>query len=280
MDRVRALTGIDRFFLDKIQNIVQLERKIRRQGPAALTPDLLRRAKEMGFADAYLAQITGQDEAKIRALREDCGIKPVYKMVDTCAAEFEAVTPYYYSCYDHEDEAHNTAVRKVVVLGSGPIRIGQGIEFDYCSVHSVWALREEGVKAIIINNNPETVSTDFDTADRLYFEPLVLEDVLNILRKERPEGVIVQFGGQTAINLAVPLARAGIPILGTAVEDNRPGGRPGAFRSTARGTGYSKTAGKDGFFRGRSSEHRPGNWVSRAGQALLCTRWSGHGDCL
>jgi carbamoyl-phosphate synthase large subunit len=219
VDRVRALTGIDRFFLDKIQNIVQLERKIRRQGPAALTPDLLRRAKEMGFADAYLAQITGQDEAKIRALREDCGIKPVYKMVDTCAAEFEAVTPYYYSCYDHEDEAHNTAVRKVVVLGSGPIRIGQGIEFDYCSVHSVWALREEGVKAIIINNNPETVSTDFDTADRLYFEPLVLEDVLNILRKERPEGVIVQFGGQTAINLAVPLARAGIPILGTAVED-------------------------------------------------------------
>ncbi|MDQ0285816.1 carbamoyl-phosphate synthase large subunit [Desulfofundulus luciae] len=219
VDRVRALTGIDRFFLDKIQNIVQLEQKIRRQGPAALTPDLLRRAKEIGFADAYLAQITGQDEAKIRALREDCGIKPVYKMVDTCSAEFEAVTPYYYSCYDHEDEAQNTAVRKVVVLGSGPIRIGQGIEFDYCSVHSVWALREEGVKAIIINNNPETVSTDFDTADRLYFEPLVFEDVLNILKKERPEGVIVQFGGQTAINLAVPLAKAGIPILGTAVED-------------------------------------------------------------
>ncbi|AEG14869.1 carbamoyl-phosphate synthase, large subunit [Desulfofundulus kuznetsovii DSM 6115] len=219
VDRVRALTGIDRFFLEKIQNIVQLERKIRRQGPAALTPDLLRRAKEMGFADAYLAQVTGQDEAKIRALREDCGIRPVYKMVDTCAAEFEAVTPYYYSCYDEEDEAENTSVRKVVVLGSGPIRIGQGIEFDYCSVHSVWALREEGVKAIIINNNPETVSTDFDTADRLYFEPLVLEDVLNILKKERPEGVIVQFGGQTAINLAVPLARAGVPILGTAVED-------------------------------------------------------------
>ncbi len=219
VDRVRALTGIDRFFLDKIQNIVQLEQKIRRQGPAALTPDLLRRAKEMGFADAYLAQITGQDETRVRALREDYDIKPVYKMVDTCAAEFEAATPYYYSCYDKEDEAENTSMRKVVVLGSGPIRIGQGIEFDYCSVHSVWALREEGVKAIIINNNPETVSTDFDTADRLYFEPLVLEDVLNILRKERPEGVIVQFGGQTAINLAVPLARAGIPILGTAVED-------------------------------------------------------------
>ncbi|MGB9802788.1 carbamoyl-phosphate synthase large subunit [Desulfofundulus sp.] len=219
IDRIRALTGIDRFFLDKIQNIVQLEQTIRSRGAAALTPELLRRSKEMGFADAYLAQLTGQDESRIRALREEYDIKPAYKMVDTCAAEFEAATPYYYSCYDREDEAKNTSVRKVVVLGSGPIRIGQGIEFDYCSVHSVWALREEGVKAIIINNNPETVSTDFDTADRLYFEPLVLEDVLNILKKERPEGVIVQFGGQTAINLAVPLARAGIPILGTAVED-------------------------------------------------------------
>jgi carbamoyl-phosphate synthase large subunit len=219
LDRVHALTGIDRFFLNKIQNIVQLEQEIHSRGPAALTPELLRRAKEMGFGDAYLAQITGLKEAEIRTLREDCGIKPVYKMVDTCAAEFEAVTPYYYSCYDKEDEANNSNVRKVVVLGSGPIRIGQGIEFDYCSVHSVWALREEGVKAVIINNNPETVSTDFDTADRLYFEPLVLEDVLNILEKERPEGVIVQFGGQTAINLAVPLARYGIPILGTSVED-------------------------------------------------------------
>ncbi|SHI51768.1 carbamoyl-phosphate synthase large subunit [Desulfofundulus thermosubterraneus DSM 16057] len=247
VDRVRALTGIDRFFLDKIQNIVQLEQKIRRQGPAALTPDLLRRVKEMGFADAYLAQITGQDEAKIRALREDYGIRPVYKMVDTCSAEFEAATPYYYSCYDHEDEAQNTAVRKVVVLGSGPIRIGQGIEFDYCSVHSVWALREEGVKAIIINNNPETVSTDFDTADRLYFEPLVFEDVLNILKKERPEGVIVQFGGQTAINLAVPLAKAGIPILGTAVEDIDRAEDRERFDQLLVGLGIPKPPGRAAF---------------------------------
>ncbi|MQL52956.1 carbamoyl-phosphate synthase large subunit [Desulfofundulus thermobenzoicus] len=219
MERVHALTGIDPFFLEKIRNIITLEGEIRNRGEAALTSEVLRRAKEMGFADAYLAQAAGCGEDRVRSLRQEYGIKPVYKMVDTCAAEFEAVTPYYYSCYDGEDEAWNTSGRKVVVLGSGPIRIGQGIEFDYCSVHSVWALREEGVKAIIINNNPETVSTDFDTADRLYFEPLIPEDVLNILEKERPEGVIVQFGGQTAINLAAPLAKAGIPVLGTAVED-------------------------------------------------------------
>ncbi|HHW44756.1 MAG TPA: carbamoyl-phosphate synthase large subunit, partial [Desulfotomaculum sp.] len=219
MERVHALTGIDPFFLEKIRNIITLEGEIRNRGEAALTSEVLRRAKEMGFADAYLAQAAGCGEDRVRSLRREYGIKPVYKMVDTCAAEFEAVTPYYYSCYDGEDEAWNTSGRKVVVLGSGPIRIGQGIEFDYCSVHSVWALREEGVKAIIINNNPETVSTDFDTADRLYFEPLIPEDVLNILEKERPEGVIVQFGGQTAINLAAPLAKAGIPVLGTAVED-------------------------------------------------------------
>ncbi|MBE3588494.1 MAG: carbamoyl-phosphate synthase large subunit [Thermoanaerobacteraceae bacterium] len=219
MERVHALTGIDPFFLEKIRNIITLEGEIRNRGEAALTYEVLRRAKEMGFADAYLAQAAGCGEDRVRSLRREYGIKPVYKMVDTCAAEFEAVTPYYYSCYDGEDEARHTSGRKVVVLGSGPIRIGQGIEFDYCSVHSVWALREEGVKAIIFNNNPETVSTDFDTADRLYFEPLIPEDVLNILEKERPEGVIVQFGGQTAINLAAPLAKAGIPVLGTAVKD-------------------------------------------------------------
>ncbi len=141
----------------------------------------------------------------MRSLRKAAGILPCYKMVDTCAAEFEAVTPYYYSTYAQEDEVKTSSRRKVMVLGSGPIRIGQGIEFDYCSVHSVWALREMGIESIIINNNPETVSTDFDTSDRLYFEPLTAEDVLNIIDKEQPEGVVVQFGGQTAINLAGPL---------------------------------------------------------------------------
>ncbi|MFZ5633140.1 MAG: carbamoyl-phosphate synthase large subunit [Bacillota bacterium] len=219
VDRIQKITGIDRFFLDKIQAVVKMEKRIREEGPAGLTPELVREAKRMGCADAYLAQAAGVTEEDVRRIRRENNIRPVYKMVDTCAAEFEAVTPYYYSCYDTEDEALPTGNRKVVVLGGGPIRIGQGIEFDYCSVHSVWAIREEGKEAIIINNNPETVSTDFDTADRLYFEPLLAEDVLNILEKEKPEGVIVQFGGQTPINLAGKLHRAGIKILGTAVED-------------------------------------------------------------
>jgi carbamoyl-phosphate synthase large subunit len=217
-DRIFNLTKIDRFFIQKISNVVQLENKLRRWGKAALSPRLLLEAKQMGMADAYLAQVAGVTADEVRALRKANGIEPVYKMVDTCAAEFEAVTPYYYSCYDQEDEAEPTANRKVVVLGGGPIRIGQGIEFDYCSVHSVWALKEMGYEAIIINNNPETVSTDFDTADRLYFEPLLPEDVLNILEKEKPEGVIAQFGGQTPINLAAHVHRAGFNILGTSLD--------------------------------------------------------------
>ena len=170
----------------------------------------------MGFSDSEIANLKGIREEDVRRMRRDKGIVPTYKQVDTCAAEFDARTPYFYSCYEQENEAdHDPAVRKVLVVGSGPIRIGQGVEFDYCSVHAVWALREAGIKAIIVNNNPETVSTDFDTSDRLYFEPLVFEDVMNILEEEEPEGVIVQFGGQTAINLAGPLYRAGVKILGS-----------------------------------------------------------------
>ncbi|ATW28480.1 carbamoyl phosphate synthase large subunit [Candidatus Formimonas warabiya] len=209
-------TKIDLFFLEKLDRIVKLEKEL---AARELTPDLLRKAKRTGFSDLSIAKITGREEAAVREMRKAFRILPVYKMVDTCAAEFEAVTPYYYSCYEAEDEARPDAVRKIVVLGSGPIRIGQGVEFDYCSVHSVWGLKEQGIQSVIINNNPETVSTDFDTSDRLYFEPLIPEDVLNIIEKERPEGVIVQFGGQTAINLAQPLAQAGIKILGTSVED-------------------------------------------------------------
>lgn len=219
IERIFSLTKIDRFFIQKIDHVVQLEEKLRREGRAALTPELLVKAKQMGMADAYLAKAAGVQADDVMELRKENGIKPVYKMVDTCAAEFEAVTPYYYSCYDSEDEAKCTANRKVVVLGGGPIRIGQGIEFDYCSVHSVWSLKEMGIESIIINNNPETVSTDFDTADRLYFEPLLPEDVINILEKEKPEGVIVQFGGQTPINLAEHIDRAGYKILGTSLDD-------------------------------------------------------------
>jgi carbamoyl-phosphate synthase large subunit len=215
IEELHELTTIDRFFLQKLRNMVEMEAKIKGNDLA----EVLREAKEMGFADEFIAELTGQDTGEVRRLREALGIKPVYKMVDTCAAEFEAITPYFYSTYDEEDEAVVEDKRKIVVLGSGPIRIGQGIEFDYCSVHAVWALQQEGIEAIIINNNPETVSTDFDTANRLYFEPLVPEDVLNIIEKEKPEGVVVQFGGQTAINLAEPLHKAGIKIIGTSMHN-------------------------------------------------------------
>lgn len=214
-EEIHDLTKIDYFFLQKLMNLVQCEQELAQVTEGNLPEELLLRAKELGLADRYIAEFIGSTESAIRALRKEYNLKPAYKMVDTCAAEFEAQTPYYYSTYDLEDEAESQPVRKVVVLGSGPIRIGQGIEFDYCSVHSVWALREENIQSITINNNPETVSTDFDTSDRLYFEPLVVEDVLNIMEKEQPEGVIVQFGGQTAINLAEPLNKAGIPIIGT-----------------------------------------------------------------
>ncbi|MEW5921428.1 MAG: carbamoyl-phosphate synthase large subunit [Bacillota bacterium] len=219
LEELYDLTRIDYFFLHKIEHIIALEQEL--QSVAAAEPDreLLQRAKYYGFADQTIAQLTGRQEGEIRELRRSYGIKPVYKMVDTCAAEFAAETPYYYSTYEAENEAAPTGDKKITVLGSGPIRIGQGIEFDYCSVHASWALREEGAQSIIINNNPETVSTDFDTSDRLYFEPLIPEDVLNILELEQPMGVVVQFGGQTAINLAEPLDKAGIPILGTAVVD-------------------------------------------------------------
>ncbi len=222
IQEIYDITKIDLWFLEKIENIISFEQKfaagVKEQGAAFLTKEVMDEAKFLGLPDVYMAQITGLSEKEIREIRTNQGKVPVYKMVDTCAAEFEAVTPYYYSSYDSEDEAAPTPRRKAIVLGSGPIRIGQGIEFDYCSVHSVWSLREEGIETIIINNNPETVSTDFDTSDRLYFEPLIPEDVLNIIEKEKPEGVVVQFGGQTAINLAEPLAEAGVNILGTAVK--------------------------------------------------------------
>jgi carbamoyl-phosphate synthase large subunit len=212
-EELHALSGIDPWFLDGIREIVELEPLITAAGLADLA--LLRRAKQMGFSDLRLGQLTGATEEEVRRTRLGAGIRPVYKMVDTCAAEFVAHTPYLYSTYEEEDEAPPTSRDKVVILGSGPNRIGQGIEFDYACVHAAFALKEAGVEAIMINCNPETVSTDYDTSDRLYFEPLTLEDVLNIVEREKPRGVIVQFGGQTPLKLVVPLQRAGVPILGT-----------------------------------------------------------------
>ena len=215
-NEIHDITGIDNWFLDKINNIVSLENKLKTE---KLDDALMLDVKKHGFADNSIAELTNTNIDEIRVLRKGMKITPSYKIVDTCAAEFEAATPYYYSTYAQEDEVEVSNKRKVMVLGSGPIRIGQGVEFDYCSVHSVWALRQMGIESIIVNNNPETVSTDFDTADRLYFEPLTPEDVLNIIDKEKPEGVIVQFGGQTAINLANSLEKAGVKVFGTSVDD-------------------------------------------------------------
>ena len=207
-------TKIDRWFLDRLQMIVNMENDLK---AGKLDRTTMQLAKEMGFADSYIGFLCGKDRKEIKALRESMGIRPAFKMVDTCAAEFDAETPYYYSTYDQENEAEtpSSGKRKVLVLGSGPIRIGQGIEFDYCSVHSVWSLKKLGCETIIVNNNPETVSTDFDVADKLYFEPLTAEDVENIVEQEHPWGAVVQFGGQTAIKLAKALTDMGVPILGT-----------------------------------------------------------------
>jgi len=212
---VELNTKIDRFFLAKIKELVALERRLR-NGP--LSKALLAEAKYKGFSDLAIAKLTRSTETEVRNQRMQEGILPVYKMVDTCAAEFASATPYYYSTYELEDEVEAKDVPKVVVLGSGPIRIGQGIEFDYCSVHALWALQQAGVESIMINNNPETVSTDFDTGDKLYFEPLTTEDVLHVVMKEKADGVLVQFGGQTAINLAEPLSKAGVKIFGTSFD--------------------------------------------------------------
>ncbi len=221
------LTRIDPWFLYQIEQIVSLEKRLKNEGrlqpnsgpnEAFFTPELLREAKSFGFSDIQLAQLSGLDEDRIRQIRKRWGITPVFKLVDTCAAEFQAATPYFYSTYDMEDEARVSDRKKVMILGGGPNRIGQGIEFDYCCVHASFALREEGFESIMVNSNPETVSTDYDTSDKLYFEPLTREDVLNIIDKEKPLGVIVQFGGQTPLNLSEPLFNAGVPILGTQPE--------------------------------------------------------------
>ena len=219
VQEISEATKIDSWFLENLKQILDLEAEIQRHksgdGENPLDPALLRRAKEYGFSDLQLAHLLGTEEMTVRGWRKSNGVLPTYKLVDTCAAEFEAYTPYYYSTYEEEDEVRPSSRKKVMILGGGPNRIGQGIEFDYCCVHASLALREEGFETIMVNSNPETVSTDYDTSDRLYFEPLTREDVLNIVEKEKPEGVIVQFGGQTPLNLAVPLEKAGVQILGT-----------------------------------------------------------------
>ena len=218
VQRINALTGIDPWFLSQIQQIVLLEQQIA-AAPRPLAESLLHKSKTWGFSDRQIAELTNVNEEVVSRHRKALGIVPTYKLVDTCAAEFEARTPYYYSTYESENEVRITPGEKVLIIGGGPNRIGQGIEFDYCCVHAAFALAEEGVQSIMVNSNPETVSTDYDTSDKLYFEPLTKEDVLHIVEAENPMGVIVQYGGQTPLNLAAPLHQAGVSILGTSPEN-------------------------------------------------------------
>jgi carbamoyl-phosphate synthase large subunit len=221
VDEIYELSKIDKWFIDNMKQIMELEKEIKKykgknaKSKIKIRPELLKKAKKNGFSDIQLAYLLNSTEKKIRSYRKKCNIKAVYKLVDTCGGEFKAEKPYYYSTYETNDESQPSGNRKVLILGGGPNRIGQGIEFDYCCCHASYALKEEGIESIMVNCNPETVSTDYDTSDKLYFEPLTVEDVLNIVDIEKPIGIIVQFGGQTPLNISVPLARAGVKILGT-----------------------------------------------------------------
>ncbi|MEZ4568504.1 MAG: carbamoyl-phosphate synthase large subunit, partial [Desulfobacterales bacterium] len=213
VEAIYQLTAIDPWFLYQFKQITDMEQALAASG-ADIAPEALKQAKAFGFSDVQLGYLTGMGAAAVRAMRKAHHLQPVYKLVDTCAAEFEAATPYYYSTWETENEARLSDARKIMILGGGPNRIGQGIEFDYCCVHASFALKEMGIESIMVNSNPETVSTDYDTSDKLYFEPLTHEDVLHIVETEKPDGVIVEFGGQT-LNLALPLMDAGVPIIGT-----------------------------------------------------------------
>ncbi len=215
VETIYQLTRIDPWFLYQLKQIVEMEKQIRSAADTPMSADFLRKAKAWGFSDVQLGHLTNTNAEAVRSLRNQFDIRPVYKLVDTCAAEFKAATPYYYSTYEMENEARITTGKKIMILGGGPNRIGQGIEFDYCCVHASFALRELGIESIMVNSNPETVSTDYDTSDKLYFEPLTHEDVLHIVETEKPDGVIVQFGGQTPLNLSMGLLAAGVPIIGT-----------------------------------------------------------------
>jgi carbamoyl-phosphate synthase large subunit len=240
LEEIHQVSMVDRWFLNGIKNIINLEKELAENEHSV---EILEKAEAAGFTDDEIYRISGWDKESVDRLREENGIYPAYKMVDTCSGEFEAVTPYYYSCYEKEDENIISDEKKIVVIGSGPIRIGQGVEFDYCSVHGVWAIKEAGYQSIIINNNPETVSTDFDTSDKLYFESLYIDDVLNVIREENPYGVIVQFGGQTSINLAKRLEEAGVNILGTKNESIDLAEDRDKFRNFLEGLGIASPEG-------------------------------------
>ena len=270
------MTKIDYFFLNKFLNIIHIEHELKAH-PGDL--EYLKYAKDYGFSDKVIAHRFDMTEEEVYQLRQDNDIKPVYKMVDTCAAEFESSTPYYYGTYETENESIVTDKEKILVLGSGPIRIGQGVEFDYATVHAVWAIQNAGYEAIIVNNNPETVSTDFSISDKLYFEPLTEEDVMNIINLEQPKGVVVQFGGQTAINLADKLAKHGVKILGTSLEDlNRAEDRK-EFEALLRKIDVPQPKGKTATSPKEALENAREIGYPVVVMTFLCIRWSCHGDC-
>ncbi len=277
-DELYALTAIDPWFLAQIRRIVAAEQQLK---GGDLGPEQIRACKRLGFSDRQIASLVGGSEDDVRASRLASGTRAVYARVDTCAAEFVAHTPYLYSTYETESEAKPDATkRKVVILGGGPNRIGQGIEFDYCCVHAVMALRELGFETVMVNCNPETVSTDYDTSDRLYFEPLTLEDVLDIVDEEKPDGVIVQFGGQTPLKLAVPLEKRGVKLLGTTRRRDRSRRGPRAVRRASGQAGAQATTQRHRAGAERGHSHRRGHRLSGARAPELRARRAGDDDRL
>ena len=274
LETIYKLCGIDPWFLFQIKQIVELEQEIQKKGKN-LSDALLRQAKEWGFSDVQLAHLTQTTEEDLKQQRSQKNLKPVYKLVDTCAAEFKASTPYYYSTYESENEARVSDGRKVMILGGGPNRIGQGIEFDYCCVHASFALREEGIESIMVNSNPETVSTDYDTSDKLYFEPLTLEDVLHIVETENPMGVIVQFGGQTPLNLSSGLHKAAVPILGTQPESIDRAEDSKHFQALLNKLGLVQPANDTALTVAEAI-----NRISGYCPSFLCARRQSHENCL
>ena len=276
-DHIHDITKIDKWFIDKLAIIVEMENALKTQ---PLTAELLKEAKRIEFPDTVISRLTGKSADEIKQMRYDNNIVAAYKMVDTCAAEFEAETPYYYSVYGGEDEAIETKPqKKVLVLGSGPIRIGQGIEFDFCSVHCTWSFKEEGYETIIVNNNPETVSTDFDIADKLYFEPLTPEDVENIVNIEKPDGAVVQFGGQTAIKLTEALMKMGVPILGTDAKDVDAAEDRELFDEILEQCEIPRPTGGTVFTAEEAKEVANKLGYPVISKTFLCTWWTGYADC-
>ncbi len=269
VETIRQLTGIDPWFLNQIAQIVSAEEEIRGI-PGAHFRELLGRAKKLGFSDYQLGYMLKSNRRRDPSnCASPTGSEPVYKLVDTCAAEFEAHTPYYYSTYEEENEIRLSGRKKVIILGGGPNRIGQGIEFDYCCVQASFALKEEGIESIMVNSNPETVSTDYDTSDKLYFEPLTKEDVLNIIESENPLGVIVQFGGQTPLNLVDSLSAAGVNILGTSPESIAVAEDRELFRAVLQEIGLVQPENGTALSIEEALESRGKDRLSHPGAALI-----------